>query len=253
MAEHRFQTPEPVELDVRIPAGDIDVETIDGVESTVIVEGSDRLVEATRVELRGRTLLVEHRPENRFGLSFSIGDFHIGSDRLRIRAAVPHASDVVVSTASADTKLRGRFASLETKTASGDVVLVGEIEGPATLKTVSGDTRLPHVGGDVQANSVSGDLSLGTIGGSIEVRSVSGDLRVESAREGRVTVQSVSGDVELGVAPGTNLDVDAGTVSGDLASEVPLGDDAGAAAPEGPTLVVRGKTVSGDFQIFRAA
>jgi hypothetical protein len=76
-------------------------------------------------------------------------------------------------------------------------------------------------------------------------------VRVDALRAGKVTVQSVSGDVELGIAPGTSIDVDAGSASGDLSSEVPLSDAPGGDA--GPTVVVRGNTVSGDFRVFRAA
>ena len=99
---------------------------------------------------------------------------------------------------------------------------------------------------------MSGDATVRSIGGSVEAKTVSGDVRLESVREGRVTLQSVSGDIEVGVETGTNLDVDAGSVSGDLSSEVPLGSDAASAAGHGPTLVVRGKSVSGDFRVFRA-
>jgi DUF4097 and DUF4098 domain-containing protein YvlB len=169
-----------------------------------------------------------------------------------VRARVPHASEATLHTAAADMKVRGRLRSLETKSASGDLFLEGEVERDVTVKTVSGDVRLERVGGELRVQSVSGDVMVASVGGSATTKSVSGDVRLDSVREGNVTAQSVSGDIAVGVAPGTNLDVDAGSVSGDLASEVPLGSEPGGAT-DGPMLVVRGKTISGDFRVFRAA
>jgi DUF4097 and DUF4098 domain-containing protein YvlB len=137
------------------------------------------------------------------------------------------------------------------KSASGDLVVNGEIDRDAVVKTVSGDVRLERVGGELRVQTVSGDVNADSVGGSVVSKTVSGDLRVESLCKGHVTAQSVSGDIELGVAAGTNLDVDADSVSGDLASEVPLGSDPDAIGGDGPALVVRGKTVSGDFRVFR--
>jgi DUF4097 and DUF4098 domain-containing protein YvlB len=253
MAEHRFHTPEPVELELKVPSGDIDIETVDGDESLISLDGDEKLVELTEVRQEGRRIVVELKGKTPFGLTISIGDFSFGSGRrLRVRARVPHGSTPVLSTASGDLKVRGRVQSLEVKSVSGDLVVNGDIERAAEVKTVSGDVRLERVGGELRVQTVSGDVNAQFVGGSVVSKTVSGDLRVESVREGHVTAQSVSGDIEIGVASGTNLDVDAGSVSGDLASEVPLGSDPHAIGGDGPALVVRGKTVSGDFRVFRS-
>jgi DUF4097 and DUF4098 domain-containing protein YvlB len=252
MAEQRFHTPEPVELEIKVPSGDIDVETIEGDESTIELDGDEKLIELTEVRHEGRRIVVELKGKKPFGITISIGDFSFGSGSLRVRARVPHSSRVELETASADMKLRGRISMLDVKSASGDLSHFGEIEGDAALKTVSGDARLERVGGELRIQTVSGDVNAAFVGRSVVSKSVSGDVRVDSVGEGSVNVQSVSGDIEIGVAPGTKLDVDAGSVSGDLMSEVPLGSDPnGFGDGDGPTLVVRGKTVSGDFRVFR--
>jgi DUF4097 and DUF4098 domain-containing protein YvlB len=254
MAEHRFDTPAPLDLEISIPSGDMEVETIDGDESFVVVEGSEKLVEETTVELVGNRLVVAYRSRKPFGITIEIGGlFSFGSEKLRVRARVPHGSGVKLQGASADMHVDGRIRSLETQTASGDLTLRGEVEGEAAIKTVSGDVRLDRVGGSLRATSVSGDVRVDAVGGSVQTKSVSGDIRIGSARGGEATLQSVSGDIELGVAAGTSVDVDANSVSGDLESEVPLGSDPTSSLGEGPTLVVRGKTVSGDFRLTRAS
>jgi DUF4097 and DUF4098 domain-containing protein YvlB len=245
MTEQRFATPGSMRLELRVPCADVQIGTVDPGESTVTLDGPQRLVDATTVELRGDRLIIE-QPRKLFS---GFREHFDGS--LRVRAQVPHGSTIELVTAAGDATLDGAFAGLEVKSAAGSIRVTGTIDGDVSVKTVSGDTRVAHVSGDLDVRTVSGHVDAGSVGGSVSVKSVSGDVRVGSLREGTTTIQSVSGDVQLGVASGTNLDLDAGSASGDLSSEVPLWDVPGGAA--GPTLVVRSTTVSGDVRIVRAA
>jgi hypothetical protein len=245
MTQQRFDTPAAVRLEVKVPVGEIEITTVDGSESTVTLEGSPKLVESTKVELVGDRLIVARERQTFIGL------FDRFDETLHIQVYVPHRSRVEIVTASGDAALEGSFTGLEVKSASGDVRCHGELAGDATVKMVSGDVRLPHIAGNLSVQTVSGDVVAASVGGSVSAKSVSGDVRIDSLREGEANVQSVSGDVELGIAPGTSVDIDAGTASGDLSSEVPLSDTPGGDADR--MLVVRGNTVSGDFRVFRAA
>jgi DUF4097 and DUF4098 domain-containing protein YvlB len=245
MSEQHFSTPQPVKLDVKLAGGDLDVATAEGDQSTVVLDGSPRLVENVRVQLVGSRLLIHQRRRSLIGM------FGQSEGELSVRVSVPHGSHATVLTAAADSRLEGTFASLEVKSASGDVQVTGRIEGDALVETVSGTVRLPHIGGALRAKSVSGDVAVEAVEGTMSVKSVSGDIGVGSAREGTATLQSVSGEVDLGVAAGTSIDLDAASASGELSSEIPLSDLPGEHG--GPRLVIRGRTVSGDFRVFRAA
>jgi len=252
MLERTFHTPLPLELEVGIPSGDIEVETTEGEESNITVDGDERLLEEVEIRHDGDRLLVAYRGKGKFGFSLSPLSLVFGSE-LRVRATVPHGGSVKVKTASADTRLDGRFGPLGVNSVSGDVRLRGEVGGPANLKTVSGDADLDRIEGDLSAHTVSGDLRIGPTSGSSDVKTVSGDIRLQAVTAGDVRFTSVSGDIEIGIAHGSAVDVDAGSTSGDLSSEVPLGSEPMTDAGEGgPTVVLRGRTVSGDVKVFRA-
>lgn len=253
MLERTFHTPLPLELEVGIPSGDIEVETTEGEESNITVDGDDRLLEEVEVRHDGDRIVVAYRGKGKFGFSLSPLTLVFGSE-LRVRASIPHGAGVKVKTASADTKLEGHFGPLGINSVSGDVRARGEIAGSASLKTVSGDANLDRVEGDLSAHTVSGDLRIGPIAGSADLKTVSGDLRLQSVTVGDIRFSSVSGDIEIGIADGSALDVDAGSTSGDLSSEVALASEpVPGEGDSAPTVVLRGRTVSGDVKVFRAS
>jgi DUF4097 and DUF4098 domain-containing protein YvlB len=252
MLERTFHTPLPLELEVGIPSGDIEVETIEGEESNITVDGDERLLEEVEIRHDGNRLVVAYRGKGKFGFSLSPFTLVFGSE-LRVRATIPHGGGVKVKTASADTQLGGHFGPLGINSVSGDVRLRGEVGGAANLKTVSGDADLDRVKGDLSAHTVSGDLRIGPITGSSDLKTVSGDIKLQAVTAGDVRFTSVSGDIEVGIAQGSALDVDAGSTSGDLSSEVPLASEPVPGEEDsGPTVVLRGRTVSGDVKVFRA-
>jgi len=252
MKEHRFHTPGALTLRIDVPAGEVEIRTVDGEESTIVLEGDDRILEQVDVDLSGHTLNVSFRSTRILGISMFAGWRGKGDGGLLVRATVPHDVEPRIAVASADVRIAGQLRSLNVTGASGDLTVVGDIAGDASVKTVSGKVRIEAVNGAFTCQTVSGRVEVGRIGGSAVVRSVSGVVRLQSLREGQARFSSVSGDVEIGIAAGSFLDVDAGSVSGDMTSEVPLANVPGEAG-DGPTVVLRGKTVSGDVKVFRAS
>jgi hypothetical protein len=245
MREERFTTPEPVRLECFVTSGSVTITTEDGDESTVALDGPQQLLDSMRVELVGDRLIVSEQRN-------SILERLTRSDQsVELTAAVPHGSSVVVKTASSDAVLDGTFEDVDMQSASADLSVSGEVTGDLSMKSASGGLRLPRVGGNLDVRGVSGDVRAESVDRSVTVTTVSGDVRVEAMREGHAAVRSVSGDIVIGVEPGSAVDLDATSASGRLMSEVPLSD-----SPEhgdGPTVVIRAITASGDVRVVRAA
>jgi hypothetical protein len=269
--EKQFEVSGPVEIDVRLAAGEIEIDpTLEGrVEVELIGHDDDsrELVEEARVELleQGTPKVVIDVPQKRrsgFGLSFGFGQQGVACrvrcpERSVLRARTKSADVTArgtlgganVATASGDVELERVDGAASAKTASGDVV-VREVMGSANLQTASGDVSIDIVRGPATVSSASGDVEIGEAYDDVNVNSVSGDQRHRAVVTGHVGAHSVSGDIVIGVRKGSRAWLDCNTVSGDTSSELEVTHD----APEGdgPLVEIRAKTVSGDIRITRA-
>jgi hypothetical protein len=283
-----FQTPGPLALEIRLPAGRAEVQTTENEETVVELEAlrrnepSEQAVEDARVELRdrpagGQELVVAVDQRRSFG-------WGRGAE-VRIRIHCPHGTSVEGHGGSADFEGQGRYGSLQISTASGDVEFA-QIDGEASVNSASGDVALGIVGRDTEISTASGDVALVEAGGRVEINSASGDVRVERVRgaltahtasgdvmvreaessvtvksasgdqrvdraaSGEVNLQSASGDIHVGVRPGTKVWMDVHSRSGEARSDLDVGDVP--PAEGAPELSVRASSMSGDIEIVRA-
>jgi DUF4097 and DUF4098 domain-containing protein YvlB len=263
MRRETFDTPGPLELNVRVPSGDVDLETIEGSETIVEISASPEIEEEARIELRpkrdGHELMVVIEKKSGFFRSFR--------EDVRVRISSPPGADVELSTASADVEARGDYGAAKVNTASGDIrfehiagdaqvnsasgdVNLGRVDGALTVNTASGDIEIDRLEGEGKVRAASGDISIEEADSALKVQTASGDVEVESVREGEVTLQTASGDIEVGIKQGSKLWIDARSMSGETSSELELGDTPGNG--EGPLVEVRATAMSGDIKVKRA-
>jgi len=263
MRRETFDTPGPLELNVRVPTGDVDLETAEGIETIVEISASPEIEEEARIELHpkrdGHEVMVVI--EKKSGL------FRSFREDVRVRISSPPGADVDVSTASADIEARGDYGSAKVNTASGDLrfehiagdaqvnsasgdVSLDQVDGGLTVNTASGDVEIRRIQGNAKVRAASGDISIDEAESALKVQTASGDVEAKSVREGEVTLQTASGDIEVGIRQGSKLWIDARSMSGETTSELELGD-----APtdgEGPLVEVRATAMSGDIKVKRA-
>lgn len=286
MTSHTFDTPGGVALTVGIRSGHVRVAVHDQPTTDVdVVLGSGVAPEQLRVqhsEFGGEHHVAVELVTGRSG--FGIGLLRHSDIDVTVR--VPAGSRAEISTASAPIVLTGAYRQLEVKTASGDAqvdtvetdlsaqassgsITVTSCMGRATIRTASGDVRCGHLGENASIATASGDvevasgiaLTVTTASGDIRAaaagecrfRSASGDQHVERLDAGSSGFTSVSGDVTVAVARGGAVHLDAESISGELVSEIELGDQPDGAEPTaGPVIELKIRTVSGDVRVSRS-
>ena len=236
MPSWEFPGQDPIDLRVRIPAGDIAVSAAATQTTTVALDGSDRTVAGTRVEFEDGTLSVIVPDQS--------GLFNDGS--VDVVVELPEGSSCRVHTASADLRCTGELAALDVHTASGDVS-AERVSGHAGVDTASGDVSL-GTAGEAEVESASGDVRIGQVSGGVTVRTASGDVQIEAASGHRTDVNAASGDISVGVAPGIGVYLELSSLSGTVSSELEPGEETG-----GTDMTLQCRTISGDVRVSRAA
>jgi Putative adhesin len=244
-----FATPGPVALRIKIPTGDVEIETDDAAETAVELEvrgrDAEELERSADISLRQRGDVFEVTVE----ADARGGGFLRGRrGEYRVRIAAPHGAQVNGKLASADISGRGRYSEVEIDVASGDVQFQ-HVEGEAKVNTASGDVQIRHVG-SAKVNSASGDVQIGESAEGVNANTASGDVQIGSVVSGEVKVHSASGDVEVGIAKGSRLWVDAQTLSGDTDSELEL-ESGEIQSDEGPLVELTARSMSGDITVKR--
>ncbi|MGH8286158.1 MAG: DUF4097 family beta strand repeat-containing protein [Steroidobacteraceae bacterium] len=203
------------------PKGVVEVSNVAG---TVKVNGWDRAeveVEATYEEGVQRIDVVSDGKSRRTRIKVVLSreSGHDGDADLEIR--VPAASELEVSTTSAEIESRGVTGRQRLKSISGNVE-TDVAESDIELRTISGDAILRGRGkpAHVRAETVSGNLTLSHGAGELDAKTTSGDLIVELEPARAVRVRTVSGNLRLSGELAPDGEVDAETVSGELSARL---------------------------------
>jgi DUF4097 and DUF4098 domain-containing protein YvlB len=286
MREESFATPGRLQVIVNNEVGLVVITTSESTTTSVSLEGdsagAEELIERATIECRSTdgSDVVRVKIPRMHGMKF------IRRNGVTVRITTPDGCDVDVTTASADVELNGSFGGVTVKSASADITVddaagdlraktasgdisVGTVGGELTMHSASGDVRCVRVDGRSSATSTSGSVEVGSAGDRVDARSTSGDVRLGDvagdasivAVSGSVgcwclRVRAISGNIELGVARGTRLVVDAETMSGTVQSDIPLGDEptgVGESGAGGPEVDITARSVSGNVLVHRAA
>jgi hypothetical protein len=234
-----FLTPDPIALEIRNAAGEIQIILTDTQTTTIDVTAGtshplgflDDVFKAfggSRGFGRGRSSGYRPGP---FGEQPPVGAEFGGDpnafetlteiiDLVRIEHRDGERASVIVDTDPARDGWRTSFtvvitaplrSSIRVQAQTADVVVTGAA-GLVDVRTASGDTKLDETGEKTLVQSASGDVRIAVAGGSVDVRTASGNVQIGPVA-GDVLVHTASGDVSLGAVSG---DINARSVSGDV-------------------------------------
>jgi hypothetical protein len=249
-----YETSQPIELDVDLSVGHIDVVAEDRADAVAEVlptnpgkPGDRSRAESATIDFDGRRLRVTvPRRMNLFGRN----------DSVDLRVLMPTGSDVDIRSAYGVVRLRGEVGRAKVDAKYGTVAIdrtgdldlsapygevdVREVGGRLDLEAGHSRTRIGSVAGEARIRAAHGSVDLGVTHGAVDARlsgaltidtaladvtarSAHGALRIRSAVAGTIRLENGYADVEVGVPDGTAAWLDASSEHGAVRNELTAG------------------------------
>nr|WP_026359881.1 DUF4097 family beta strand repeat-containing protein [Amycolatopsis nigrescens] len=281
-----FPVEGPVELDLGITLGKIDIRLTERTEAVVELrhDASEQVPWAEGVtnllswvsdrfgaDLRGSaTDAVQQSRIEKTGARIVVrapDALPLHKIPLAVRVYAPSGSQLKVRAGAAEVTSTGTAGRADVVSGSGDVAL-DKVDGPASVRTGSGDIRVGGAlaglqvktgGGNVEASELTGsgsmvtgtgDVWLGAVSGDVMVRSGSGDVAIADASSGTLELQTGSGEIRVGVHSGVAAEITLSSSAGRVSSELEMADQ----KPEGEVpLRVQARTGLGNAVVTRSA
>lgn len=279
-----FETPEPIAVDIEIPAGTVHLIADDRQDTTVVVNPSNgsnkKDVEAaarTTVDMSAGRLTVDTPKPG--GLTGRLRWSRYGS--VNVTVELPRASSIEIEAGAADIRVDGpgqeihvqngigkvhiddsktvdiangagdmslgRVGGRAAVTSAGDM-RIERIDGDAEIKNLNGRTRIGEVAGRLQIKSSNGDIDIGKAHTDVDAKTANGSIAIAEAAGGRVSLETGAGSLEIGVGKGTKAWLDARTKFGRVNNAL---DDSGEPTPGDRTVEISARTALGDISVVR--
>lgn len=170
---------------------------------------------------------------------------HFSSPTVSLK--VPALKDIRISVVSGDIETEGiKVENCMIKTTSGDIRLEETGIEQCELHSISGDVQIEDGKyTKMEVVSKSGDVDISTEEVSFcKVSTISGDMELHIGWFAQMDLSAVSGDISVEIEDDEDLQVDAGTVSGDC-------EIYGISMKKDGTRLLSAGTVSGDVEICK--
>jgi DUF4097 and DUF4098 domain-containing protein YvlB len=278
-----FETPEPILATIEVTVGDLHIAARDRADTVVEVRPSDpshepdvRTADQTRVELTSAGLLVKGPKQRGLPLFGKPGSVDVTID-------LPAGSRLRADAGVGALRSTGRLADCRAKIGAGEIdlentgpvhltigaggisvgvvngtaeitsstgpVQLTEIDGPAVIRNANGETFIGAVTGNLQVNASNGGISVDRADGDVTAKTANGSLRVGRVSRGMASLKTSMGEIEIGIAVGTAVLLDAETHLGSVRNGLTSADHP---EPADETAEVHARTAVGDIVIRRA-